>query len=370
MFVKIDNQDMDALKVEEWINRTRDANGGVISPEFAMEILGKTNHFAHIKKVINLIKKNCSDNNGELVADKVAPYKDFILSCVDRREMSPQAMAVLQELAETGGFKDEFDKTNDKVKIYELKDCENVDVKIIKSKEELEALGGENLRVFFDADEVDLRYYNLKGLKIKFKEGAEVKLYKAKHLTKELDLSMCSVVDLGGCDLNGVEKIKFGEGAEVNLIGAKNLPKDLDVSMCSKVDLSYCDLDGLKLKFREGAEVILHSAMNLPKDLDVSMCSKVNLGYCNICGLDLKFREGAEVKLYGTTGYQKELDFSMCSYVNLSGWNLTGVEKIKFKDKVQEAEAMGHALRSSEKVEYVGDKKGISVVNGNSDMEM
>ncbi len=42
MHVKIDNQDMDALKVEEWINRTRDANGGVISPEFAMEILTKT----------------------------------------------------------------------------------------------------------------------------------------------------------------------------------------------------------------------------------------------------------------------------------------------------------------------------------------
>ena len=38
MFVKIDNIDMDAFKVEEWINRTRDANGGVITPEFAMEI--------------------------------------------------------------------------------------------------------------------------------------------------------------------------------------------------------------------------------------------------------------------------------------------------------------------------------------------
>ena len=69
MFVAIDNIDMDALKVEEWINTNRDANGGVISPEFAMEILTKTNHFAHIKKVISLIKKNCSDKNGELVAD-------------------------------------------------------------------------------------------------------------------------------------------------------------------------------------------------------------------------------------------------------------------------------------------------------------
>ena len=45
MFVEIDNQDMDALKVEEWINITRDANGGEISPEFAMEILTKTNKY-------------------------------------------------------------------------------------------------------------------------------------------------------------------------------------------------------------------------------------------------------------------------------------------------------------------------------------
>ena len=85
MFVAIDNTDMDVFKVEEWINRTRDANGGVISPEFAMEILGKTNHFAHIKKVVNHIKKSCMDENGELVKDKVLAYKEFILSCIDRR---------------------------------------------------------------------------------------------------------------------------------------------------------------------------------------------------------------------------------------------------------------------------------------------
>ena len=156
MFVEINNAEMDVFKVEEWINTNRDANGGVISPEFAMDILKKTNHFAHIKKVLKNITKACSDENGELVADKVLAYKEFILSCVDRREESPQAMKVLQELAETGGFKDEFDKTNDKVKIYEVKDCENADVKIIKSKEEFYDIEDKNLRVFYDADNVDL----------------------------------------------------------------------------------------------------------------------------------------------------------------------------------------------------------------------
>ena len=78
MFVAIDNKNMDALKVEEWINPYRDDNGGVISPEFAMEILGKTNYFAHIKKVINNIKKACLDENGKLVADEVLAYKDVV----------------------------------------------------------------------------------------------------------------------------------------------------------------------------------------------------------------------------------------------------------------------------------------------------
>ena len=97
MFVPINSADMDAFKVEEWINRTRDDNGGVISPEFAMDVLGKTNHFAHIKKLINLIKKSCSDKNGELVADKVLAYKEFILSAIDGREHEGMALKGLQE---------------------------------------------------------------------------------------------------------------------------------------------------------------------------------------------------------------------------------------------------------------------------------
>ncbi len=369
MFVKIDNQDMDALKVEEWINRTRDANGGVISPEFAMEILGKTNHFAHIKKVINLIKKNCSDKNGELVADKVLEYKEFILSCVDGREMSPQALSVLQELAEKGGFKDEFDEVKDKPKCYFKDDCYKVIV--VKSEEEFDALEGNDLRVFYIADEVELFGRNLdKVKKIRFKEGAEVDLWEASNLPKDLDVSMCSVVDLSGCDLEGLN-LKFREGAEVILHNAKHLPKELDLSMCSKVDLSGCDLEGFNFKFREGAEVDLKGAENLPEDLDVSMCSKVDLSEGNLEGVEkITFREGAEVDLSFAENLPKHLDVSMCSYVDLSRCDLSRVERIKFKDKVQEAEAMRHALRSSKNVEYVGDEKSIGLVNGNSGMEM
>ena len=43
MFVAINNTDMGLNDIEKWIKTARDANGGVISPEFAMEVLSKTN---------------------------------------------------------------------------------------------------------------------------------------------------------------------------------------------------------------------------------------------------------------------------------------------------------------------------------------
>ena len=354
MFVAIDNKDMDALKVEEWINTNRDANGGVISPEFAMEVLGKTNHFAHIKKVINLIKKNCSDENGELVKDKVLAYREFILSAVDRREESPQAMKVLQDLAEKGGFVNEFDKVNGKTKIYELKDCENADVKIIKTKKELEYLKGEELEY-------------LEGEELEAFEGEELEALEGEDLRVFFDADK---VDLKDCDLEGVEKITFREGAEVVLCWVENLPKELDLSMCSKVDLSGCNLEGVeKITFREGAVVDLYVATELPKELDVSMCSKVSLKDCDLEDLELKFREGAVVDLKGAMNLPKELDFSMCSKVTLSECYLGGVERIKFRDKAQEKEFMDGARGFRGKVEYVG-YKGVNMVNGNGGKDM
>ena len=325
MFVAIENNDMSVPQVLDWINRTKNANNNVISPEFAMKILGKTNFYGHIKVVLKNIKENCKTR------EDIEPYKEFILSCVDRREVSPQAMEDLVAMAKLCGCEEEFDEANDKVKIYEVKDCENADVKIIKSKKEFYDIEDKNLRVFYDADEVDLIL----------------------------------------CDLDKVKKIKFREGACVEL-DWPNMPKDLDVSMCSKVRLSGCDLEGLNLKFREGAKVILHNAKHLPKDLDLSMCSYVDLSGCDLSRVEkIKFREGAEVDLHMATELPKELDLSMCSVVNLGGCYLNRVHRIKFKDKEQEKEFMDGALNFSCEVEYVGDdEKGKVMPMSNNGMEM
>ena len=352
MFVEIDNVDMDALKVEEWIKETRDANDGVITPEFAMEILTKTNHFAHIKKILKNITKACMDENGELVKDKVLAYKEFILSCVDDREMSPQAMKILQEMADVCGVRDEFDELKSKEpKKCDRDECLSI---VIKTREDIKALKNNNLRVFFDADEVNVKGVNFKKVKsIKCRKGAVIDLSKAKNLPKYLDLSMCSKVDLRRCDFKEVEKIEFAEEADIDLNYAKNLPKDLDVSMCSRVSLRYCFLGGLSLRFREGASVNLSCAYALPKELDLSMCSKVDLQDCYFGEVErIKFGEGCEVNLNMAVNLPKELDFPMFSKVDLRRCNLSGVEKIKFKNGYQKDNSMKFAWNFSGKVKY------------------
>ena len=289
MFVAIENKDKSPIDLEGDIQVTR--NEGRITPEFAMDVLSLTNFCTNIKKLVRAIKDKCKTK------EDILPYREFILSCVDEREMSGEAMGMLREMAKLCGCEDELETINKKPKFYEKTDCNNTI--IVKSKEEFKALEGENLKVYFDAGNVYLNDCDLSKVKaLKFREGAEVDLSEAYNLPKDLDVSMCSKVNLYGCYLEGLN-LKFKEGAEVDLWNAKNLPKDLDVSMCSKVDLRCCDLEGLNLKFREGAEVDLMRAKNLPKDLDVSMCSDVDLIYCDLSGVkEIKFKDEKQEKIF------------------------------------------------------------------------
>ena len=424
MFVAINNEDMNIFEVDAFINRTREANGGVISPEFAMEVLSKTNFHGHIKKVLKNIKENCTTR------EQLLPYKEFILSSVDGREMSENALKDLCELAKICECKEEFDKVNKNPKLYRAFDCEGVTVGDIY---EFDALKGENLKVYFDTDNVCLYYCDLSKVKeLKFKDGSEVKFRRAKNLPEVLDLSMCDDVNLRECDLASVKGINFKDEANILIQKVKNLPSDLDVSMCYEVKLSDCDLKGVKeLKFREGAKFFLSGVENLPKVLDVSMCSevdlvdsdlsqvkevkfkdgaKVNLSYatnlpenldvsmCDYVSLswvknlpkvldvsmcsevdliysdfsevkELKFKDGAKVDLEHASNLPENLDLSMCDEVDLSGCDLSGVKELKFKDKEQEKRFMEGAKNFEGKVVYAGDAQNIPAMV-NSGMEM
>jgi hypothetical protein len=285
MFVLINNKNKSPIEIEGDIQRTR--NNGEITPAFAMEILSLTNFRSNIKKLVRAIK----DKNK--TKEEILPYKKFIVSCVDSREISEEALADLQEMATLCGCEKEFEVANGKPKFYGKFDCNNT--LIVKSKEEFEALEGEDLKVYFDADEVVLSnsdyFSKVKGIKIK--DGAGVELRWVKNFPECFDVSGCSKVEFSYCDLSGVKEIKFREGTEVIFNNSKNLPEVLDLSMCDKVSLSWCDLSGVKeIKFKEGAEVMLFDAKNLPEYLDFSQCSRVYLNDCNMMGVKkVKFRD-------------------------------------------------------------------------------
>ena len=213
MFVAINNKDMDFLAVDAWINRTRDASENkLISPEFAMEVLSKTNHFANIKKVLMNIKDKCTTR------EQLAPYKEFILSCVDGRVMSGEALAMLQSMARICNVVrcvEELKQTNYKRKLYGVFDCVGV---TIKSIEELKDLKRDDLIVYYDSAE-------------------------------------CLKINLSGCNLGGVKEIRFKDGVRVDFSHAYNLPKKLDVSMCNSISLHWCDLSGVQyIKFRDAID--------------------------------------------------------------------------------------------------------------------
>ena len=291
MFVVINNVDMNINDVEKWIKAARDNNDGVISPESAMEILSKTNHLGHIKKVLRNIKDKCT------TPEKIAPYKEFILSCVDGREVSPQTLENLNELADLCGSKDELEKINKKYKYYDTKACEkNVTV---SSQEELEALTGTDLDVLFVQEKED-----------------------------EHDQYMIFDVDFAG-----VKKLRFNELANIHIQGGKNFPKDMDFSNCYAIVISHAEFNGDEnIKWASLSD--MSSVANIPVNTDLSHCRSVKLDYCHFC-------KDSELKLGGIcdierTYFPKKTDLSKCDEIYSEfPISFVGVEEVKFKNKSQ-----------------------------------
>ena len=323
MFVPINSADMDAFKVEEWINRTRDDNGGVISPEFAMDVLGKTNHFAHIKKLINLIKKSCSDKNGELVADKVLAYKEFILSCVDGREHEGIALKGLQELADASGLREEFDKINQEDKLYDKKACEKlICVTTGKKLDVKRRVNGEDLEVLF---------------------------YQVRE--DEYD-----VEEIKNIDLAGIKKLRFNYGDRVAIDGVYNLPKILDFSNCSNASISRTDIKNVEeIKWPDFAG--LYSSHVYLDKVDFSDCVYLHLECVTFAFGELKLGGNC---ILDQVFFPEKLDLSKCESISAESDLPAGtVKEIKFKNKDQKQKLMEYISDFNGKFVYEEEEVGL-----------
>jgi hypothetical protein len=266
MFVAIENAEMNAQNVDEWINNTRKANGGVISPEFAMEILSKTNHIANIKKVIKNIKNNCKTK------EDILSYREFILSCVDGREQSEMIMTDLTELAEACGCKDELEIINNNEKVYSNTECQTA---VVTNLNELEKVLAENkpvrviARLNIDKSFMleNLDFSNVKELSIV--SSSEVCLNNVKNLPKKIDVSEISFISIEECDFSRVEEFKIKEKAIVYILNSSNLKGIWDFSKTDQVTLDGSDFSQAEV-IKLGKRSLINRTI-VPKVVDVTM---------------------------------------------------------------------------------------------------
>ncbi len=331
-----------------------------ITPDVCMQILKSTNAPLNIQHMLECIK--------ELPPSEQAQFKDVVLATFDQREQPNDITVLGKKLAVANGFEAELSEAqklkkgdfllssskgdkglvslesafrNVDFSAYEKLICLS-DAKIqflegVKFPKHLEIPNSSDVSFVFGVYRDDYISYvgsDLSGLQsMRFKEGAKVNLSKSKNLPSQLDVSMCSEVDLSECDLTGVQSMRFKEGAKVDLIEAKNLPAQLDFAMYSVVYLNKCDFSGVQsILFNEGVHVNLSEVKNLLPQLDVSNCSYVNLCVCDLREVvNLRFKDGARVDLSKAQNLPPQLDVSTCSDVSLIGCDLSQ-QNLRFRD--------------------------------------
>ncbi len=278
MFVKIDNY-KNVYDVDTLIKNAR--NNGNLSPEFAMDVLRMGNYYGNIKKLARII--DGFDKN------KWEEYKEFVLSCVDGREISDETRGILLNMAKHCGFEEEFNKIDKKEKVYDAKRC-----KVCYRK-------GKYIQE--DLSDFDVLYHE---------HDYDVCVWDSK-LPKRVDFSSCK----GGVDF--------------------------DMTDCSKVKkFSFADNYGEIRFINIGSSINNGRRGAFPKVLDLSQANRVTFDRCDFEGVEeIKFKHGSVVTFLFTSNHPKKLDFSMCS--DLEGdFHANKVDEIVFKDKNHEEEFMKH----------------------------
>ena len=359
MFIEINNTEMNAQKVDEWVKLTRRANGDVLSPEFALEILSKTNHIANIKTVLKNIKAQCVDENKKLVPEKVAQYKEFILSCVDGREQSEMIMADLRELAEACGCKDELEIINNNEKVYSNTDVKGVVVRDMYDRNNMENMLNLGIPVFIDINKVYngniLPYVRLREMDfsnviaIRAKDLSDLSFDNVSNLPEKVILENTSVVKfIGSSWRDGVEKLDVSKANTLMIKECTNVPENIDASNCNVVNFEAINLSNWdKIKFGDDVILTLKLCENVSENFDVSFVSDLYIYGTDISkAKDLKFKDGANVVMdsakvnYNTeivTVVPEFLDFSHCDKVKFSARPLE-VKEIWFKNREQAGE--------------------------------
>lgn len=292
MFFEITNKDLSVTQIGEVIVEKK-KNG--LTPENAIEILGMTNHYTHIKSVIAEINK--------LPKEERLAYKDFVVGAVDSRKTSDENYGQLLRLADEGDYYLEFRTSNTKEKCYKEKTAQAVE-------------GAENGMIYIKKDGTGFDFRG-RGLRV------EIEGWRYLDFCDE-DLDQFDYLKLRRSgDINFGRQTEYGEDRILLCVGTYyfKMPRRLVVEDFDMLEFEGCDLSkteelniSCKNLLGEVFGEVYFKDVHFPKKLDLSKC------HTAICSKyecldelkEVKFRnkEQADEFFEGTTGFNGKIIYA------------------------------------------------------------
>ncbi len=349
MFVKIHNMDMSVIDIDGWIKRRRNENG--MSPEFAMEVLSKTNHYGNIKTVLNCIEK--------LPLEEQIKYKEFVVSAVCYRETSKDTFDRLLKLAVDGGYENYFAENNNigiKSIIYKKDDCK---VFLIGHMEEFST----DMKMY-DSLAIDSRTL--------WEKGGGALEFSASGLPKRVSFEEWSEYSFSNSCFEGVKELNLGGYSEsAKFENIEIMPERVVIDNINDVRFSHCDFSKIKKAKISCERLVLRDCSGF----EGFKYFEVNNLFCDY-KVDLSAIEKLKVKKGGSLIFvyggklPKYLDLSEAGLVGLGEIkDFSNVEEIKFMNKEQKEKVCnGRALSKDmeNKIVYVTQDFGATYVRDNA----
>jgi hypothetical protein len=380
MVVYIENSKESFVDIEREMKEFRNEHGK-ITPEFAMQILTKTNHCGNFRFLLKEIKK--------LELEERKYFSEFVIQAVHKREHVESIYNELKALAVEFGLEKEFKLYDGEEKIYSPNDCK---IMVVKRPEDTKFCSGKDCKVVVDIKNpvqgisyhglnmkkvkvvqlnfvpdngavsyehcygcdvmnvpggfglLDFRYCDFDGLDKFISQSENFKFENCNKLPKECccfgrkDLPYVS----GKCyfsddDFEGVETLMVDSFGEFFCIKARNLTANISFSDVEDVYFNDCDLSKVdELKLCEGCKVCCYD-IDLPKKMYFPKGCKVVFSLADFSAVEeLVFDNVEQVSFGKVRKLPKKIDLSKVKDVDFDeDFNFNEVEELVFSSVMQ-----------------------------------
>ncbi len=314
-----------------------------ITPEFAMQMLAKTNFRANIKFLLKEIK-NLETNERKY-------FSEFVIQAIHKRQHDESVYKELRDLAIEFGLEKEFELYDKEKKIYSPSDYKGM---VARTTKEIEFFSGKNCKCIIDIKEQAdrVRYHglnmdNVKVVQFNYQPNTTAIYYEhCYNFDMKVLPRKISLLEFYFCDFNVGDNFYLNND-NMRIVKCKNLPK-------------LCRLRGEKSYFQnnhcyfieddfEGVESIVadsfnefrcHKAKKLSANIAFNNVKFIFFTDCNLSNVDeLKLCEDCRFSCAGTVLPKKmyiprgcEVDFANADVDGVEELVFDNAEKVSFKD--------------------------------------